>query len=336
MTLKAGETAGTCELQSVPCDHCGCKDTDVLFSTPDWTGIVTGRFSVAVCRTCGLARTDPQPTPETLALAYGKDYGPHDATVKTTEAPRGLLRWCLANYRGYPLGRPAPALLRALLKPLAAMKFRNRYWVGYVPYDGDGRLLDLGCGIGRYVARMAVAGWKAEGLEPAPRAVQTGRTAGLTIREGTLPGTTLPEASYDVVTMWHVLEHVPSPKATLEAVRRLLRPGGRVMVIGPRLDSLGARWFGPYWYGVELPRHLTHFTKATLRRHIEAAGLEVERMTSLRRPTFVRRSMALMAKDKDSAVCRLLARGRLIPRLLSHVASVVGRTDEMVCMARRS
>jgi len=214
----------------------------VLFSTPDWTGIVTGRFSVAVCRTCGLARTDPQPTPETLALAYGKDYGPHDATVKTTEAPRGLLRWCLANYRGYPLGRPAPALLRALLKPLAAMKFRNRYWVGHVPYVGDGRLLDLGCGIGRYVARMAVAGWKAEGLEPAPRAVQAGRTA----------------------------------------------------------------------------------------------GLEVERMTSLRRPTFVRRSMALMAKDKDSAVCHLLARGRLVPRLLSHVASVVGRTDEMVCMARRS
>jgi len=335
MAYETDRANGPCELRSVPCDYCGANEAEVLLTAADPMGTVPGEFNVVVCRRCGLARTDPQPTPETLGLAYPMDYSPHDASVQVPPPPTGFRRWCLVNYRGYPLGRRAPAVVRALLGPLAAIKFRGRYWIGYLPYEGDGRLLDFGCGIGRYVAQMAAAGWKAEGLDPASKAVSAGRRAGLTIHQGTLPGTDLPDGRYDVITMWHALEHVPSPKATLEAARRLLRPGGRLMVVVPRFDSLSSRWSGVSWYGLRLPRHLTHFTTAFLRRHVDAAGFEVKQICSLRRPSFVRETLATLAEDRGSAVLRRLSRWRFPARLLSHISLLARRTDEVVCLARR-
>jgi SAM-dependent methyltransferase len=215
------------------------------------------------------------------------------------------------------------------------MVLARRKAFGYLAYEGEGRLLDFGCGTGGYVAKMAAAGWKAEGLDASPQAVRLGREAGLVLHEGTLPGASLPAESFDAVTMWQALEHVPSPRATLESVRRLLRPGGRLLVVCPRLDSLEARWFGPSWFGLELPRHLTHFTPQTLRRHVEAAALEVEGIRSFRRPALIRRSFAQLADETGRAVHRRLASSRLVPGLLSWLSLLAGRTGQMMCLARK-
>ena len=240
------------------------------------------------------------------------------------------------NWRGYPLGERSAAPLRWLLWPPAMLKLRDRRFVGYVSYEGAGRLLDFGCGVGRYVAQMAAAGWRAEGLDLSGDAVETGCRAGLALHQGTLPGAGLPAQSYDAIMMWHALEHVPSPMATLCAAGELLRPGGRVVVVSPLCDSLAARWFGPAWYAHgELPRHLTHFTRRTLRRHLEAAGLRVERVRSVRRPTFFRRSFGYLADDTGRGLHRRLARSGLVARAASYLALLLGRTDEAVFIARR-
>jgi SAM-dependent methyltransferase len=160
------------------------------------------------------------------------------------------------------------------------------------------------------------------------------REAGLTIHEGTLPGVALPDESFDVVTMWQALEHVPSPKATLEAVREVLRPSGRLLVVVPRLDSLEARWFGSCWFGLELPRHLTHFTEATLRRHVEAAGFGVEACRSFRRPAILRRSFAQLADQAGRPLYRRLAASRLVAGAMSGLALVAGRTGQFMLLAR--
>ena len=306
-----------------------------MMSGPDRFCGLPGEFHVVTCRQCGLARTNPQPTVETLGAAYPDAYSPHRAEVAVPEPPRGFLRWVLVNYRGYPLGERGCPVLRTFAWPLAAMKLRNRKFAGYLDYAGDGRLLDFGCGIGRYVAQMAAAGWKAEGIDLVPEAVAAGRKAGLVIHEGTLPGTDLAQNHYDLVTLWHALEHVPCPKATLEAIRPLLRPDGRLVVVCPMSDSLAARWFGTAWYGLDLPRHLTHFTRATLRRHLEAAGFAVERTQCIRRPTFVNRSYAYLARQTGSALHRWLGRSHAAARLFSHVALLLGRTDETLLVARR-
>jgi SAM-dependent methyltransferase len=218
--------------------------------------------------------------------------------------------------------------------PASAALARRRAF-GYLPYEGEGRLLDFGCGAGGYVAKMAAAGWRAEGLDTSPEAVRAGRQAGLVLREGTLPGAAVEPASFDVVTMWQALEHVPSPKATLEAVWEVLRPGGRLLVVVPRLDSLEARWFGSCWFGLELPRHLTHFTEATLRRHVEAAGFGVEACRSFRRPAILRRSFAQLADQAGRPLYRRLAASRLVAGAMSGLALVAGGTGQMMLLARR-
>ncbi|MBE3068886.1 MAG: class I SAM-dependent methyltransferase [Planctomycetes bacterium] len=323
------------QLEKVPCDYCGSPDADVLLRGRDRAHGLPGEFNVVMCTRCGLVRTNPRPTAACLAEAYPDTYREHQAADLAEAPPRGLLRWALVNRRGYPLGPKAPAALRLLAAPLAAAALAGRRAAGYVTYQGSGRLLDFGCGVGRYVARMVAAGWQAQGIDASPAAVAIGRQAGLALGEGTLPGADLAPESFDVVTMWQALEHVPSPKATLNAVARLLVPGGRLLVVGPRLDSLEARWFGAAWFGLELPRHLTHFTASTLRRHLEVAGFEVERWRGVRRPAILRRSFAQLADETGSRWHRRLARSRLVPGVLSWVAAMARRTGQMMCLARR-
>jgi len=323
------------QLEEAPCDWCGSREADVLVRGRDRAHGLPGEFAVVRCHECGLARTHPRPTPDSLASAYPEAYPEHRSGRPGGRPPRGLRRWALVNGRGYPLGRPWPAPLRALAQPLAALALAGRRCHVYVPYQGGGRMLDFGCGTGRYVAQMAEAGWQAEGIDTGPEAVRRGREAGLTLHLGTLPGADLPAESFDAVTMWQALEHVPSPKATLLAARRLLRAGGRLVVVCPRLDSLAARWFGTYWFAWELPRHLWHFTSATLGRHVVGAGFEVLRVRSVRRPAILRRSFAHLAAETGRPIHRALARSRLVPGAMSWIGRLAGRSGQMMLEARR-
>jgi SAM-dependent methyltransferase len=335
MATIQGNPDATAELEDVPCDYCGETEAEVVLTHRDTVGTLPGEFRVVACRKCGLRRTSPRPTAAAMSKAYPADYEPHHGATAPASAPAGTLRWLLVNYRGYPLGRKSPALLRLLAWPWAKVHIRNRRLVGYLPYAGEGRLLDFGCGGGRYVAQMLAAGWKAEGIDPMRGAVEAGRAAGLTIREGTLPGAALPKERYDLVTLWHVLEHVPHPMATLRALGEVLRPEGRLAVVCPVADSLPARWFGCSWYGVDVPRHLTHFSRATLRRHLEAAGFAVEREQAIRRPTFFRRSVALWAEDAQNPLLVHLGRSHTVARFLSHAALWLGQASEVLFVVRR-
>jgi SAM-dependent methyltransferase len=324
----------TWQLEEVPCDFCGERGGEVIVAGRDRAHGLPGEFNVVRCR-CGLARTNPRPTLASLAAAYPEEYGPHQAAELHARQPGGALRWALVNWRGYPLGRRMPAVLRTGLTPLGMAVLAGRRSLGYLPYEGRGRLLDFGCGVGGYVAKMAAAGWQAEGIDASPAAVEIGCKAGLVLHAGTLPGTDLLPESYDVVTMWQALEHVPSPKATLAAARRILRPGGRLLVVLPRLDSMEARWFGDSWFGLELPRHLTHFTAATLRRHLESAGFEVLAVQSVRRPAIIRRSFSQLAEETGRAIHQRLARSRIVAGVMSWTARLAGRSGQMMCLAAR-
>ena len=336
MTDQTQPATPQLEMESVPCDFCGAAETDPVLTSRDYLHGLPGEFHVVQCRRCGLRRANPRPTVATLGVAYPSSYQVYDANMKTPRPPRGFLRWALVNYRDYPFGHRAPALLRWLAGPWARAALRSRYSIGYMPWQGDGRLLDLGSAVGRYVGQMAAAGWKAEGLELSEEAVATGCAAGLKIRQGTLPGTDLPPESYDVVTMWHVLEHVPSPAATLKAIHGILKPQGRLLVVVPVMDSLNARWFGPSWMGVDLPRHLTHFTRATLRRHVEAAGFTVEEIVPIRRPAFAHRSLANLAAASGKSWHRSLSQSPTVARWISYLAALLGQCDEAALIARKA
>ncbi len=329
---KIVQPDGAWEFEHVPCDYCGSTEADELLRGPDRLHGLPGEFPVVACRGCGLIRTSPRPTAESLPTAYPAGYSPH-ARPPSAEPPRGLLRRALVDYRDYPLGTPRGPLLQMLMRPLALRRLNGRKGLGYVPYVGEGKLLDLGCGGGAYVARMAAAGWQAEGMDMSEEAVRNVRAAGLTAHQGTLPGAELSPASYDTVTMRHVIEHVPSPLATLRAVHDALRPGGQLLVACPQWDSASRERFGPCWYCLDLPRHLTHFSRATLARHVETAGFRVVRMVSRARPSWVRKSWARRAEASSGGAAPRRAKSRLWVGLRARSAARAGRGDEIFCLA---
>lgn len=322
------------ELEDVPCDLCGAADAEPILRCPDRILHRPVTFAVVRCRRCGLARINPRPTRTSLTAAYVATHEPPTALEKGFRAPRGLFRWALVNYRRYPLGGKAPAWLRAALRPVASLVLRGRKGQVYLPYRGAGRLLDFGCGAGKFVARMAAAGWQAEGLDLSPDAIRAGREAGLALRLGTLPGADLPPGSFDCITMWHSLEHVPSPMATLRAARQLLQPGGTLLVSVPRLDSLVARWTGSAWYGLGVPLHLTQFTRDTLARCLEAAGFRTLRFHHASRASWLRLSCGYVADDTGRQVYRRLSRSRFVPGLLAAAAKVARRSQQLGVLAQ--
>ncbi len=289
MTDTNNKPDTTWEFEEVPCDFCGSTDAEVILQGPDRLHGLPGEFTVVTCRQCSLSRTSPRPTLESLGAAYPEQYDPYSKAPKH-DPPKGMLRWALVNFRNYPLGEKSPAIIRALGAPLARRVLNKRRNLGYLPYIGQGKLLDFGCGAAGYVAKMAAAGWDAQGMDMSAHAVAAGREAGLTIHQGTLPGADLGEEQFDVVTMWQAIEHVPSPTATLAAIHKILKPGGLLLIVCPQLDSRAAKKFGICWFSFELPRHLTHFTRATLRARVEGSGFKIEKMLSTIRPSIVRKS----------------------------------------------
>jgi len=335
MTQTGEKPEATWELEEVPCDFCGSSDADVVLRGPDRLHGLPGEFAIVTCRNCSLARTSPRPTIASLGAAYPEQYDPYTKAATPTP-PAGLLRWALVNYRDYPLGDKAPGMLRLIARPVAARVLAKRRNLGYLHYRGDGRLLDFGCGAGRYVAKMSAAGWNAQGMDMSAQAVTAAADAGLTARQGTLPGADLGGRQFDAVTMWQAIEHVPSPKATLEAIRAILRPGGRLLVVCPQFDSLAAAKFGGHWYALDLPRHLTHFTRSTLRSHLQATGFEVVRMLSTARPSVVRKSWGYLADDTGLRAHRRKSKSRLAVGLFCRLAALGRRGSQIFCIAART
>lgn len=135
----------------------------------------------------------------------------------------------------------------------------------------------MGAGIGEYVANLADLGWDAQGVELASGAVETAASLGRLVRQGTIFSPFLEEEErFDLVTLWHVLEHLPDPVAALERARALLRPGGRLMLAVPNWQSALRPRVGSAWWALEVPRHLWHFEPDTLQAVLERAGFEVE------------------------------------------------------------
>lgn len=136
-----------------------------------------------------------------------------------------------------------------------------------------GRLLDVGCALGDFVAAARDAGWDAEGVEISAFAAAEARSRGLTVRTGTLEQLRLPQASYDVVTLYDVIEHLEDPLATLREIRRILKPDGLLHLVTPNVGGLQARLLGRHWYHYKPGEHLVYFSPATLRVAIERTDL---------------------------------------------------------------
>ena len=130
------------------------------------------------------------------------------------------------------------------------------------------------CLPGFFVEQAKTIGWDAIGVEPSEWAAEYARTElGVDVQTGTLESVRFPDAAFDVVTLWEVVEHLPDPRVTLREVRRILRPEGQLILSTPDAGSLAARVSGKRWLGWrKVPEHLFFFDRSTLDRLLVQEG----------------------------------------------------------------
>jgi SAM-dependent methyltransferase len=218
-----------------PCSHCASTAVTELFRSRDYRFATdTTEFRVVRCLRCRLVRLNPRPVEADIHRYY------HDDFYRSQETPQEALR----NMDGR---------LRAMARHV------TRYQ--------RGRLLDVGCFRGEFMEHLRAGhGWDVAGVEFSQRPPNS---YGLDIFCGDIADAPFADASFDVVTIWAVMEHVYDPAHTLRHVHRLLKPGGTVIVIVPNFHSLPAR----FMIHDDIPRHVTMFTRRTLGRMLRTAGL---------------------------------------------------------------
>lgn len=239
-----------------------------------------GAWSMSRCQACGLLWLDPIPLEADIHLAYDTYY------THSRSEPQGIRRIYaeIADYHvrrrlGYPStvspGTRAMARVLSLLHPGGDAEL-SRQALYLRKGEGDPLLLEVGSGGGEWLSYMRGLGWRVEGVEPDPRAVETARSLGLDVRSGSLSDQRYPDAYADVICLVHVIEHLHDPLGTLRECRRVLKPNGRLVIATPNSASLGHRRFSSNWVSLDPPRHLMIFDPSTMRRLVEQAGFEVE------------------------------------------------------------
>lgn len=228
---------------SLACPICQLVDTALEF--PHASGPAL-RFPLVRCSSCGLVFLEEFRDEAQLDDAQRTAYG---EPQRRFVGPFELL------VRGFRLGRVRFA--RRLMPP-------------------GGSVLDVGCGRGLFLHLLRERGYEVKGTELSAATVRNAYPD-LPISVGDLRPGLFPDATFDLVSIWHVLEHLRFPDQALEVAFRALRPGGKLMLAVPNYGSVQARLGGERWFHLDPPRHLFQFTDQTLRRLVRAPGFEIER-----------------------------------------------------------
>jgi SAM-dependent methyltransferase len=238
--------------EPVPCYLCGTTETSALVTAEDDLTGKPGRFQFVTCRQCGLTYQSPRLKLQHIGAYYDDEYIAH----------RKKTDW----------GILTPLYRRAMGK-----HDRNKVALvsGYLPLTARSAVLDVGCGAGTFLAEVksrfsaSVTGVDFKDLSATPW------LKGVEFRCGLFYEQDFGARRFDLITMWHFLEHDYDPLRTLRTARDLLAPGGRLVVEVPRLDSATWRLYHERWPGLQAPQHTVLYSKETLLKAIGHAGLEV-------------------------------------------------------------
>jgi len=227
------------------CPWCG-KPTEKLYLHLKDEFLTKEEFDILECEDCGLLFTVPRPEPSVIGKYYQSDeYYSHQTNQK------GVVPRIYEFVKRFNIKNKVNIALQNLPK---------------------GKLLDIGCGVGDFLAQVKQKGWEIQGIEPSEDAKNIAEA-----RLGFRPlapeqSHELEDASFDVITLWHVLEHVDDLKTQTSEITRLLKPGGRLVIALPNFQSFDCQHYKDAWAAWDVPRHLNHFAPKTLQNIFESLG----------------------------------------------------------------
>ncbi|MBD0723615.1 methyltransferase [Flavobacterium sp. L1I52] len=215
-------------------------------------------FDLYYDETLDMLITHPQPSLENLGKYYeSEDYISH------TDNRRSLFEKAYHFVKGIAL--------------------KNKLNLINSQQAAKGRILDIGAGTGDFLSVAKNDGWQTMGIEPSDRAKEIAIGKGISFVENT---TELENHSFDVITMWHVLEHVPDLDFQIKELKRLLKPEGTLIVAVPNFKSFDAKHYGTYWAAFDVPIHFWHFSKKAIQMLFEKENMKLEKVLPMKFDSF--------------------------------------------------
>jgi 2-polyprenyl-3-methyl-5-hydroxy-6-metoxy-1,4-benzoquinol methylase len=302
------------EFEQTPCPICGIDHAELFCEAPDRFYANSVRlYSIRRCRQCGMIYLNPRPPEAGSGQFYEHvEYLP----FASLSSNRSL------TTRLYDLLRRA----NLRWKRSAVTKFwQSRK--SNLPAAGRGfaSLLDAGCGTGEFPATMKEAGWQVEGLERDARAAAWAREHHqIPVATGGVEQLAASTQQYDVITLWHVLEHLYHPGQALEIIAGRLRENGVLLIAVPNIAGIDARVYKSNWVALDSPRHLNHFSLDTLARLGSKHGLTLRWWRQLPLDAFFNALMSEKLAAQRRPGRWFLWPLRLVRALLVAMASLIG------------
>ena len=236
------------------CPWCGSEKAQInLWLKDDF--LTKEDFHICECLTCGLLYTMPRPPKEKIG-----DYYKSDEYYSHQENKKGFI----------------PKLYETVKK----VNLKHKYGIATKGMQ-PGKLLDIGCGVGDFLHTAENKGWQCTGIEPSEDAKEIAHKRMKAPIYNSEQLEQLPDKSFDLITMWHVLEHVDDLKWQVEQLQRLVKPNGRIVIAVPNYKSYDGQFYQEHWAAYDVPRHLNHFSRNTITKIFKANNLILERTTKL-------------------------------------------------------
>lgn len=213
-------------------------------------------FHICECLNCGLLYTMPRPSKDKIGEYYkSEEYYSHQE-----------------NKKGF-----IPKLYERVKK----VNLKHKYQLATKGLQ-TGKLLDIGCGVGDFLHTAEEKGWQCIGVEPSEeaKAIAGQRTKAELLASEDLEQ--LPDASFDVITMWHVLEHVDNLRWQVAQLQRLIKPQGRIVIALPNYKSYDGQFYKEHWAAYDVPRHLSHFDRKTIAKILTYNNLKLIKTNKLK------------------------------------------------------
>jgi len=233
------------------------SNNNIYITVKDYS--VSGEeFQLLLDEELQMLKTYPQPTPDKLGTYYESD-----DYISHTDGKRSLFEKLYHTVKE------------------KALRDKIKLIEGFQP--GKGKILDIGAGTGDFLVMAKSNGWEIVGLEPSPKARAIAQNKGVTFLEEL---SQMPDHSADVITMWHVLEHVPDVENQIAELKRILKPRGTIIIAVPNFKSYDARYYGKYWAAYDVPRHLWHFSKTSIKLLFEKQEMELIKILPMKFDSF--------------------------------------------------
>lgn len=313
------------KLEDGPCPL-GCpKDDEVYLRGFDRAHHLPGLFTIVRCRRCGLLRTNPRPTLDTIKFYYPENYEPYQNTIvknagidyKTRQ--KQMRQW----------------VIDCVLRTHTTI----------TPNIKPGRLLEIGCASGAYLYRMAQRGWQVEGIEFAKTAGSRAAQLGFPVHIGSIESAPEPKQKYDLITAWMVIEHLHDPISTLKRLTCWINPGGWLAFSIPNIAAPWHKLAGNAAYDLFLPIHMHHFSPHTIKRTLNVSGWELKKIYHQKTVRTIMPTLSYLLEDhlkKKNRLTEWLAKassGNSINEILfyplSFLLGITGSSGRITVWAQR-